>query len=60
PEYVVIDPENRQLRLYSLKTAGIYGEPKLFNPADTVAFACLPTISFVVGELFAGSPDETL
>ncbi len=60
PEYVVIDPEQRQLRLYTLKVPGQYGEPRAFNEGDTVTFACLPTIAVAVSKLFEGAPDTTL
>jgi Uma2 family endonuclease len=60
PEYVVIDPEQRQLRLYTLKALGDYGEPRTFNEGDTVTFACLPTIAVAVRMLFEGAPDTTV
>lgn len=59
-EYVIIDPAQRQLRLYRLLQPGQYMELELFNQADSVTFACLPTIPLVVGKLFEGSPDTTL
>ncbi len=40
PEYVVIDSEERQLRLYTLQAPGQYGEPRAFNEGDMVTFAC--------------------
>lgn len=60
PEYVVIDPEQRQLRLYTLQAPGQYGEPRMFNEGDTVTFACLPTIAVMVSKLFEGAPDTTV
>ncbi|MBI5667241.1 MAG: Uma2 family endonuclease [Chloroflexi bacterium] len=60
PEYAVIDPEARQLRLYALESARQYGAARVFNEADSAAFACLPAISFRVGSLFEGAPDTTL
>jgi Uma2 family endonuclease len=57
PEYVVIDPEVRQLRLY---TTGHYDQPQRFNESDTVTFSCLPTLSLVAADLFNGAPDTTL
>lgn len=60
PEYAVIDPLTRQLRLYTLSAPGHYPPAQTFNVDDTVTFACLPGISFKVGDLFAGSPDTTL
>jgi Uma2 family endonuclease len=60
PEYVVIDAWKKQLRLYSQPMEGEYGALKKFNADDAVTFACLPSLSLVVSDLFAGSPDETL
>lgn len=60
PEYLVIDPEKRQLRLHRLEKPGKYGPPRVFNPGDTVTFACLPTIPVPVSQIFEGSPDTTL
>jgi Uma2 family endonuclease len=57
PEYVVIDPEVRQLRLY---TTGHYDAPQRFNVGDTVTFNCLPTLSLAITDLFDGAPDTTL
>jgi Uma2 family endonuclease len=59
PEYAVIDPAERQLRLYRLAD-GAYGPPLVFDESAALAFACLPDIRFTVGGLFAGSPDTTL
>ncbi len=60
PEYAVIDPKERQLRLYTLQAPGQYGEPRAFNEGDTVTFACLPTIAVAVSKLFEGAPDTTV
>jgi len=60
PEYAVIDPGPRKLRLSTLKSPGLYSEAQTFGEKDTVTFACLPTISLVVGDLFSGAPDMTL
>lgn len=60
PEYAVIDPAERQLRLYALESAGQYGAARVFGEADSAAFACLPAITFRVGSLFEGAPDTTL
>jgi Uma2 family endonuclease len=60
PEYVIIDPEQRQLRLYTLKAPDEYGEPRAFNEGGTVTFACLPTIGVTVSKLFEGAPDTTV
>jgi Uma2 family endonuclease len=60
PEYVVIDPTQRQLRLYALLHPGEYAEAQSFNEGDTVVFACLPTLPLAVSDLFAGAPDTTV
>ncbi|MBI5671025.1 MAG: Uma2 family endonuclease [Chloroflexi bacterium] len=60
PEYAVIDPSARQLRLYTLQPPGRYGEPSRFNDNDVVTFACAPGITFEVSRLFEGSPDTTV
>lgn len=60
PEYVVIDPTERQLRLYRLAKLGAYAPPQVFKSGETVTFACLPTIPVVVSQLFEGAPDTTL
>ncbi len=60
PEYVVIDPAKRQLRIYRLEKPGKYKSSQTFNAGDTVAFACLPSITLQVGRLFEGAPDTTL
>jgi Uma2 family endonuclease len=60
PEYVVIDPTQRQLRLYTLLHPGEYAEAQNFNEGDTVIFACLPTLPLAISGLFAGAPDTTV
>jgi Uma2 family endonuclease len=60
PEYAVIDPSKRQLRLYHLESTDDYGSPQVFKASNTVSFACLPTIPVLVGQLFEGAPDTTL
>lgn len=60
PEYGVIDPAAKQLRLYSLNQPGEYALAKSFAAEDTVTFDCLQGITFVLNDLFAGSPDTTL
>lgn len=60
PEYAVIDPKARALRLYRLESAGHYGEPTPFSAEDRAAFACAPGIEVPVGALFEGAPDTTL
>jgi Uma2 family endonuclease len=60
PEYVVIDPAARALRLYRLDAPGSYHPPLEYTENDAVTFDCLPGITLIVEQLFAGSPDTTL
>lgn len=60
PEYVTIDPATRTLSHYRLDASGHYAGPRLLTETDMVSFACLPTLSFRVGDLFAGAPDTAL
>ena len=60
PEYAIIDPANRQLSLYQLELPGRYLGERIFTHADTVTFACLPSIPVQIGKLFEGAPDTTL
>lgn len=60
PEYAVIDPAKRQLRLYALAQLGQYGAPRMFSEGERLTFACLPTLVVPVADLFAGAPDTTL
>ncbi len=60
PEYVVIDAWKKQLRLYTQPMDGEYGTLKKFNADDSVTFHCVPELALIVGDLFTGSPDETL
>jgi Uma2 family endonuclease len=60
PEYVIIDPSTRTLKLFQLVEKGQYAEPQVFKEGNTLSFACLPTSPLEVGKLFADSPDTTL
>jgi Uma2 family endonuclease len=60
PEYGVIDPAARQLRVYRLTAPEQYAPPQVFKTGDTVTSACLPTIPVVISALFEGAPDTTL
>jgi Uma2 family endonuclease len=60
PEYGVIDPAQRSLRLYHMEKPSLYARPKEFKVGDTLAFTCLPNLNFTVGQLFEGAPDTTL
>ncbi len=60
PEYAVIDPAERKLRLYQLESPGEYPPPRTFTEADTVVFKCLPQFPVPIRSLFEGAPDTTL
>ncbi|HWE64606.1 MAG TPA: Uma2 family endonuclease [Chloroflexota bacterium] len=60
PEYVIVDPGERQLRHYRLAQPDQYAEPRLYGEADDFHFDCLPAFPVHVGDLFAGSPDTAL
>ena len=60
PEYAVIDPAKRALRLYALDQPGQYHDARALAGDDSVIFACLPSISFRLSALFEGAPDTTL
>jgi len=60
PEYAVIDPAKRLLRLHTRPQVDEYSASRTFHADDTVTFACLPTLSLTVGDLFAGAPDTTV
>jgi Uma2 family endonuclease len=59
-EYAIVSPEERQLSLYQLETPGRYKAARVFTGQDTVSFACLPPISFLLNALFAGAPHTTV
>ncbi|MCC7450281.1 MAG: Uma2 family endonuclease [Anaerolineae bacterium] len=60
PEYGIIDPRARTLRVYPLAVPGRYAEPRVYTEGDSATFTCLPTIPVPVRELFAGAPDTSL
>lgn len=60
PEYGVIDPATRRLRLYALQQPGAYAQPREYSGDETVAFACLPSIEFRLAALFENAPDTTV
>jgi Uma2 family endonuclease len=60
PEYGVIDAEPRTLAYFKLVAPGQYAEPQIFTEAETITFACLPTLPLAVRKLFEGAPDTTL
>src|SRR5262249_28653549 len=59
PEFALIDPTARLVRLYTLKEQGSYGEAVDFDSTQSVTFKCLPSISLEVSKLFEGAPDPT-
>lgn len=60
PEYAIVDPRSRTLSLYQRDQLGRWMLPRVMGERETVAFACLPTLSFTIGDLFAGAPDTTV
>jgi Uma2 family endonuclease len=60
PEYAIIDPSGRTLSLYQRDQRGRWMLPRVAGEHETIAFACLSTLSFTVADLFAGAPDTTL
>lgn len=56
PEVGIIDPDQRQLRLYQLDVPGQFLPPVIYDESDMAHFGCLPTISFRVRALFEGGP----
>lgn len=60
PEYAVIDPAMRKLRLYALEAPGAFAAPREFGEGDSLSFACLPNILLKVSDLFANAPDTTV
>ena len=60
PEYAVIEPAARKLRLYALEISGQFAPPREFGEGDSLSFACLLNITLNVSDLFANAPDTTL
>lgn len=60
PEYAVIDPPARTLRLYTLDETFTYQNAQEFSGNDDVSFACLPSVQFHLNVLFEGAPDTTV
>src|SRR5262245_13692365 len=52
PEYVVIDPSVKQVRVYKVLQPGSYAPPMVYKEGDTITFACLPTLPVEVNKLF--------
>lgn len=60
PEYAVIDPAARVLRLYTLAAPEQYAAPREYAESETLSFACLPHLTLNISDLFAHAPDTTL
>lgn len=60
PEYAVIDPAERVLRLYHLESPGVYSAPQQFGVGENVVFNIAPSITVLIAELFEGAPDTRL
>jgi Uma2 family endonuclease len=60
PEYAIVDPGTRTLTHHRLEAPGRYEAPRIYQEAESMSFACLPTINISVGDLFAGAPDTAL
>ncbi|MCC6613126.1 MAG: Uma2 family endonuclease [Anaerolineae bacterium] len=59
-EYALVDLAARVLRVYRLREPGSYDPLHTYGAEESVSFACLPSISFRLGDLFDGAPDTTL
>jgi Uma2 family endonuclease len=60
PEYAVIDPAARVMRVYELAEIGRYSAPIQFGAGESVTFNIAPSISVPIAALFEGAPDKTL
>ena len=60
PEYAIVDPQARTLDLYRLHSLGRYDGPTTTTEGASLSFACLPSLTLRVADLFAGAPDTTL
>lgn len=60
PEYAVIDPASRTLSYYRRQETGTYGEGQVYGEGDTITFACLPSVTLAIADLFADAPDTTI
>ena len=60
PEYAIVDPQARTLDLYRLHALGHYDGPATTTEGASLSFACLPSLTLRVADLFAGAPDTTL
>ena len=59
PEYAIIDPIARTLRLHQLPRQGGYKETQEFSVSQSMTFACLSTITLEIAKLFEDAPDPT-
>lgn len=60
PEYAIINPRARTVSHYRLLAPGAYAAPRVASETERISFACLPSITVPVADLFAGAPDTTL
>lgn len=60
PEYALVDPRTRTIEHYQLDPQGSYSAAQSIGETETFAFAAMPSITFTVGDLFAGAPDTSL
>lgn len=60
PEYAIVKPHTRTLDWYELDSRRRYKYPRTLSDQQLVSFACMPTVSFALADLFAGAPDTTL
>jgi Uma2 family endonuclease len=60
PEYAIVDLGTRTLTHHRFAAPGRYEAPRIYQQAESMSVACLPTINISVGDLFAGTPDRAL
>ena len=60
PEYAIVDPGSRSLEYYQLDALGRYASSATVTEGASLSFACLPSLTLRVADLFAGAPDTTL
>jgi len=56
PEYVLVDPWARALRLYRRQPKVGYGDPQVFIMKHNVTFKCMPGLELEVNALFEDMP----
>jgi hypothetical protein len=55
-----VDPAARTLRHYQLQGQGRYGAAQVYDQSMSLRFACLPTLSLPIGDLFVDAADTSL